>query len=757
MSFLNASMLGWLALGAIPIIIYLINRQRFKRIWWAAMEFLLRAMKKNRRRLRIENLLLLIIRTLIVLLLVLAVARPVLQRGFLPIGTSKRKHVVLVLDNSYSMGYKVGASSCFDRAKDWLKRYVDKDLLKGDRVLLCTMNEGLAQGDRQARYVGGDSDKKMLKAQLDAVELSNRGTDAVKLLSSLLLGKDPVIDRLEAPDEEKLILIATDMQEEAWTKQGGLEAKELREAVVALAKKKTRLVLVDVGEEEAVNVAVTKVLARAQSNVVGVRTPVKILAEVRNHSSREFSGTITFTSDEVPQETRRITVPPNKSETVHFNCEFPVKGAHSVTARIATDPLAVDNKGHLVVNVRSSVNVLVVNGKPSPQPIDDEVTNILAAYRVLQKAGGPPGGEPLVDYEEKTVGEFEEMAVGGSRMRLEDFDAIVIANVGSVTQDTRDALNRYVEGGGGVLWFLGDRVDPVTMNDLFWEGGDGLLPFQLLEVFPQEENPRNRYALVVEREEHPVFKEMLGGRPEVLERPRIDRYMRSRERSDKHITVLARATGQDRAPIIVERMFGKGCCIFVHTSASPEWNNWCCFQFLPLFLYYSTYYLSGRGGARRNILVGEPFSIRVPANKVSNMAVSVVLPTKEQPLTISLKAPEQSGGRQPDYFSLFFDKTNLRGVYQFVFNAGEWSDLAAANLRTDESCLKKLYEGDFRAAFPQAYKDELLRITKGAERGAEESDIGGKGRELWRTLLYMVVFLLAAEMILAVAFGRRQG
>ena len=34
-----------------PIIIHLINRMRFKRIRWAAMEFLLKSQKRNRRRL----------------------------------------------------------------------------------------------------------------------------------------------------------------------------------------------------------------------------------------------------------------------------------------------------------------------------------------------------------------------------------------------------------------------------------------------------------------------------------------------------------------------------------------------------------------------------------------------------------------------------------------------------------------------------------------------------------------------------------
>src|SRR6266404_6447891 len=59
---------------SVPIIIHLLNRKRFRIVPWAAMRFLLAAQKKNSRRLRLEQLILLAVRTLLVLLLVLAMA-----------------------------------------------------------------------------------------------------------------------------------------------------------------------------------------------------------------------------------------------------------------------------------------------------------------------------------------------------------------------------------------------------------------------------------------------------------------------------------------------------------------------------------------------------------------------------------------------------------------------------------------------------------------------------------------------------------
>src|SRR3954471_20973274 len=89
------------ALVSVPIIIHLINRMRFKRIRWAAMEFLLKAQKRNRRRLIIEQLLLLALRCLLVALTGLLVLRFV-GFSFSDFAGKQGFHIVL-LDDTLSM------------------------------------------------------------------------------------------------------------------------------------------------------------------------------------------------------------------------------------------------------------------------------------------------------------------------------------------------------------------------------------------------------------------------------------------------------------------------------------------------------------------------------------------------------------------------------------------------------------------------------------------------------------------------------
>ncbi|HKI18359.1 MAG TPA: BatA domain-containing protein, partial [Isosphaeraceae bacterium] len=67
LGFANLPLLYGLAAAAVPLVIHLLNRRKFREVSWAAMQFLLAALRKNRRRIRVEQWLLLAIRTLVVL------------------------------------------------------------------------------------------------------------------------------------------------------------------------------------------------------------------------------------------------------------------------------------------------------------------------------------------------------------------------------------------------------------------------------------------------------------------------------------------------------------------------------------------------------------------------------------------------------------------------------------------------------------------------------------------------------------------
>src|SRR5438270_12206112 len=119
MSFIAPIFLSFLALATVPIIIHLLNRRRFQLVEWAPMKYLKLTIKTNRRRLRIEQLILLALRTLAIIALICAVARPVLSSNGIGrwLGGRTRTSRVIVIDDSMSMGYQVDRRAAFEVAQ----------------------------------------------------------------------------------------------------------------------------------------------------------------------------------------------------------------------------------------------------------------------------------------------------------------------------------------------------------------------------------------------------------------------------------------------------------------------------------------------------------------------------------------------------------------------------------------------------------------------------------------------------------------
>jgi len=175
---------GWLLWGGLavasPIIIHLLSKRRFKTVDWAAMEFLLEAERRNRRRIRLENLILLLLRCLAVLLIAMLVARVFLAPTGLAarVIESARFERIVVLDDSPSMEAQVGPRSVFDEAKEDLVEFVrrtarqrpgdtltliatsrpDRPLLSGQFLsdgkddAVCRTIESLEVSDRSASF-----------------------------------------------------------------------------------------------------------------------------------------------------------------------------------------------------------------------------------------------------------------------------------------------------------------------------------------------------------------------------------------------------------------------------------------------------------------------------------------------------------------------------------------------------------------------------------------------------------------------------
>src|SRR5262249_20039829 len=235
MTFLTPFLTWGMLLGAIPIIIHLLNRRRFRRVEWAPMRYLKLTIQRNRRRIRIEELILLLMRVAALVLLFFFLARPVLNPTGLErwLGSGGRTSQVVVIDDSMSMGYASGDASAFQRARETAAA-----LLAAARPQdRCTIATTSAPRVPVLHEVEGAR-----REELTAAALGLPITATHAAWPAVLKGVDELLHSCTYPTRQLTIL--TDLRKSGWDAGVATIARRWAEQGV-------RVRLVDVGDEGA--------------------------------------------------------------------------------------------------------------------------------------------------------------------------------------------------------------------------------------------------------------------------------------------------------------------------------------------------------------------------------------------------------------------------------------------------------------------------------------------------------------------------
>ena len=275
--FANAPLLYGLAAASVPFIIHLLNRRKFREVRWAAMRFLMAAVKKNSRRIKVEQWLLLAIRTLIVIFIVSAMAKPFLESlGAIPVLAGQRTHRVLVIDGSMSMGYSEAEKTRFDQAKAVASRLV-KDARRGDSVSMILM------ADPPKVIIGDPSPNQdeVLKV-IDDLRQTHGGTNLVATFEAI----DRVLEVSTIPQKEVIFL--TDLQTTSWRNADGGDDAALKRVVARVEGRRPRSVVIDLGKVGSDNRAVTEL--KVTTPIVTVGAPTLTRAVLHNYGASKVDG-----------------------------------------------------------------------------------------------------------------------------------------------------------------------------------------------------------------------------------------------------------------------------------------------------------------------------------------------------------------------------------------------------------------------------------------------------------------------------------
>ena len=199
-SFLNTSFLWTLPLAALPLLVHLFFRKNPRTIVFSDLTFIRKAFEQVRTGLRVRRYLLLLTRTLLLLLLVLFFARPVWHSFQSDISKKEAPaSVVLVIDVSYSMGYRERGRTRLDEYKTAAQKMISLIPARHRIGVIAYSNRV------ESATPGLSNDRDYLMKTVGQLTLTARPTDTGVVW--------PTVQKMleQAPGEKNFVLLLSDL------------------------------------------------------------------------------------------------------------------------------------------------------------------------------------------------------------------------------------------------------------------------------------------------------------------------------------------------------------------------------------------------------------------------------------------------------------------------------------------------------------------------------------------------------------------
>ena len=688
----------------IPIAIHLVHRRKAKHVLFSTLRFLRMVDQRVARRQKLKELLLLALRLLLLAALIGALYRPMLRSATFQ-GGDVSTAAGIVLDNTYSMRATDQGVMRFGRARKVAREIVD-GLRKGDCAVLALLDPGDATRPAATTDLGG------LREQLANVECGYGTAELAPALQRVLQS----LDDTGCPRRE--IYVITDFQRLSWTNALSDVGARLGDDVPVF--------LIDVGGEIGDNLALDSAAFGLNVQVVGAEADV--YCDLTNGGRRSATKELSFVVEGHKVDEQTVTLAAGGQLSANLSHTLDRTGESWGAARLSSDGLAADNERYFTFTVHEKLPVLLVNGDPSTVPYADETFYLEMALRAPAA-----GGDAVSPVEPHVV-----TADAFLDRKLDDYCCVVWANVPRLDEMSAEALRRYLTAGGGLIVFLGDRVDAASYNAMLAGGEELLLPAPLGEM-RQAAGADGREAFRVRQvaEQHPLFRGLAGGID--LGAARVERFFTADIQSGQDAALLA---GLDAGPLLVERKIGPGTVILCTTSADLDWSNLPAKgAFLPL-VHQMVYYVGRSGSSGDDVPVGMPYALDLPRSREPmEVAVYAVEPRDEQnddePLGTVIAEP--AGGGQRAVIS----DTHRPGVYrvEYVLDGERRSRLFAVNVETRESVADRIEPHEAVEMLGAASVTVLDKPDEAARVALRERT----GLPLWNYLFFLALALAVVE------------
>ncbi|MGB0760203.1 MAG: BatA domain-containing protein [Rubripirellula sp.] len=779
---------------AMPLLVHLINMLRHRRQRWAAMDFLLASYRKQKKWIRLRQLLLLLSRLAVAALLIALLCGWTGGGQILGSIGGITTHHVVVLDDSYSMGdrsigpnsrrnisspdssdVEIDATTAYGRSlqalQDLTRRLAASDgnhqltVMRASRAAMVTRG-GSESGDAAADLAS--------QTIMSDAKLVNRvmATTASPIRTDLVPALDLATELVNTtPAEAKFLYIASDFRERDWGNPERL-AESLRKLTGDV-----KIRMIDCAAQPANNLAITDLSPTQDVWVAGV--PVVVSATVRNYGStvakdvplttrviryatdrQNADPTLALSGEIETQPTQVISsIPAGGEVTQSFQVFIPEEGTHAVEVSLPEDALPIDNSRTCTLPLSSSEKVLVIDGS-----VDDRggyhIASVLNPGSQVE-TGAIPDRQPPSFLRSATLETFAP------------YRAVYLVDLPEIGENAAKALEEYVKRGGGLALFIGADTNVTNYNQTLYTPTRSLLPGVLGEAKSLELSPDTNtadlqfgepsplvaplavageaaFALVNIARSWTLEEEKRGTNLATDDEPTVDR--------PRIRNVLVRRDGE---PFVTKHDVGEGSVVTVLSGLDGSWTNWSGDPTFVVFMLQTNALLWSGAAPDTQRYVDSSLVKRLPVDQYSDQ-VSYIPANDEPPripieLATTLVEPEAVADEPVYVVDVSPDEMVIDGDGSVteVLHPGisEW-----ALTRTDGSgqilpvaSVIRVGEGELERADAAAIQQQMLplQITFISSSAWSDDNQATGSSTLTLLLLGLLGLILAAEQLLA--------
>jgi hypothetical protein len=607
LGFLNSAVLVAAAAALIPLLIHLFSRRRVKVVEFSSLRHLKEMQRRQLRRLRIRQWLLLILRMLIILAAVLAFARPTARDG--EIGSHATVSAVVLFDNSASMDRAIADGNLFEVARQRTRQLLET-FEQADEVALIGLERSAATPP------DGLASAAVALAELDRIK---RGAGAASLQSAL----ETTVDLLSATHNlNREIYYVGDRQRSTLPETNLLDSLN------------RPLYLVELPLEEPDNLGVIAVDFGGQ--LIHPGHDFDLVATVKNYGARAVEERIAslFIDGKRVAQTD-LAVPAGGETTVRFTRSVSNTGFHSGYVELSDDRFAGDNRYFFSFRIPDRFNLLIINGDP--------VANYISLALV-------PEGSTDQYWSVKNARPNELAGVN-----FNDYQVVMLAGTPPLGEAQLRRVAAYVRRGGALFVGFGGDTDIDYFNSV-WSELTGVIYEQPIR---RDFSRAGFYTLQQFDLDHPIF---LPFQFDQNDPPQVKFYTIPGLRTVAAANTLLTFTGEQ--PALVENRHGRGRVLTFTGPMSPQYSDLVTHGFfVPFVSRLAEYLASDLTSLDTRLYAGKSITRALPGSESSVQVLELTMPDS----AVALLSPEDEEGSLVVRTGLL----SREGVYRLVQSGRE--------------------------------------------------------------------------------------